>query len=113
MSSSPSKPSLRSVTEMASTLGAQLRSPYRRMQKLLYTGLERKHPDIRSAHSAVFRHIAADGSRLTDLADQAEMTKQSMAYLIGYLEERGYVKTGKHPDDGRAVLVKLTVKGRG
>ena len=40
------------------------------------------------------------------------MTKQSMAYLVGHLADCGYLKTGKHPEDGRAVLVKLTPKGK-
>ncbi len=112
MSSPPSPLSGRSAPDLAHTLGAVLRSPYRRLQKQLYREMERRFPDIRRAHSVVFRHVAEGGSRLTDLAEQAEMTKQSMAYLVGHLAAAGYVKTGKHPDDGRAVLVKLTAKGR-
>jgi DNA-binding MarR family transcriptional regulator len=98
--------------ETAATLGALLRSPYRRLQARLYADLAQKFPEIRAAHSSVFRHIAPDGSRLVDLAEQAELTKQSMAYLVTYLEKHGYVRTGDHPEDGRAVLVSLTVKGR-
>jgi DNA-binding MarR family transcriptional regulator len=70
-----------------------------------------KFPEVRQAHSAVFRHIAAGGSRLTDLADQAEMSKQSMAYLVGYLTKHGYVRADDHPEDGRARRVRLTPKG--
>jgi DNA-binding MarR family transcriptional regulator len=112
MSSSPPIHSSRSATELAETLGARLRLPYRRLQKELYAEMERQFPDIRRAHSVVFRHLAPKGSRLTDLAEQADMTKQSMAYLVGHLTELGYLKTGKHPEDGRAVLVQLTAKGR-
>jgi DNA-binding MarR family transcriptional regulator len=103
---------LRSFTELADTLGARLRAPYRRLQRRLYARIEAEFPDVRRAHSAVFRHIVPDGSRLTDLAEQAEMTKQSMAYLVAHLEEQGYVRMNKHPEDGRAMLVKLTAKGR-
>lgn len=112
MSSTTDNSSPRSFPEMAATLGALLRAPYRRLQRELYAGLERKFPEVRRAHSVVFRHLAPDGSRLTDLAENAEMTKQSMAYLVGHLAEAGYVKTSRHPDDGRAILVRLTARGR-
>jgi DNA-binding MarR family transcriptional regulator len=49
--------------------------------------------EIRPAHTAVFQHIGADGSRLTDLAERAQITKQSMGYLVDYLEERGYLES--------------------
>jgi len=101
-----------SITELATTLGAQLRAPYRRLQRRLYADLARKFPEVRRAHSAVFRHIAPEGSRLTELAEQAEMTKQSMAYLVEHLAGRGYVRMERDPADGRAVRVKLTAKGR-
>lgn len=100
-----------SFPEDAATLGALLRIPYRRLQQRLYTGLGGKFPEIRPAHSVVFRHIAPGGSRLTDLAAHAEMSKQSMAYLVGYLASHGYVRMDEHPDDGRARQVQLTAKG--
>jgi DNA-binding MarR family transcriptional regulator len=97
--------------DQAVTLGSLLRAPYRRLQQQLYADLAEKFPEVRRAHSVVFRHIAADGSRLTDLAEQAEMSKQSMAYLIGHLARYGYVRTEDHPEDGRARRVRLTAKG--
>lgn len=100
-----------SFPESAATLGALLRAPYRRLQQLLYAELAQKFPEVRRAHSVVFRHIAPGGSRLTDLADQAEMSKQSMAYLVGYLTTHGYVRADDHPDDRRALRVNLTAKG--
>lgn len=100
-----------SFPERAVTLGALLRAPYRRLQQLLYAELGEKYPEVRRAHSVVFRHIAAGGSRLTDLADEAEMSKQSMAYLVGYLTKHGYVRADDHPDDRRALRVNLTAKG--
>jgi hypothetical protein len=43
---------------------------------LAYASLaEKGFPEIRPAHSAVFRNISPGDSRLTDLADQAGMTK--------------------------------------
>jgi DNA-binding MarR family transcriptional regulator len=67
--------------------------------------------DIRPAHTAVFQHIDADGSRLTDLAERAQITKQSMGYLVDYLEERGYLERRPDPTDRRVALICLTNRG--
>lgn len=67
--------------------------------------------DIRPAHTAVFQHIKAEGSRLSELAERAQMTNQSMGYLVDYLEERGYVERVPDPSDRRATLIRLTERG--
>jgi DNA-binding MarR family transcriptional regulator len=59
----------------------------------------------------VFQHIEAGGSRLTDLAERAQITKQSMGYLIDYLELRGYLERRPDPSDRRAALISLTDRG--
>jgi DNA-binding MarR family transcriptional regulator len=102
-----------SFPEEAGTLGALLRSPYRKLARRLYAEMAANgFPEIRQSHSVVFRHIAPGGSRLTDLAEIAGLTKQSMAYLLGHLAEHGYVKIGTDPDDGRAKQVQLTKRGQ-
>jgi DNA-binding MarR family transcriptional regulator len=80
------------------TLGSLLREVY--------------HDDLRAAHSAVFRHIEPQGSRVSDLAAQAGMTKQSMSYLIDALVGAGYISIVQDPADGRAKLAKLTARGK-
>lgn len=98
--------------DQARTLGALLRAPYRKLADRLYDDLAgRGFSEIRPAHGAVFRHIQPEGSRLTDLAEHAGLTKQSMAYLVGHLEEHGYVALYPDPDDGRAKRVRLTRRG--
>ena len=67
--------------------------------------------DVRPAHTAVFQYIKAEGSRLTDLAEQAQITKQSMGYLVDYLEERGYLERRPDPNDRRVALICLTDRG--
>jgi DNA-binding MarR family transcriptional regulator len=49
--------------------------------------------------------------RVTDLAEHAQMTKQSMAYLVDNLQSAGYVCLVPDPSDGRAKLVQFTEKG--
>jgi len=67
--------------------------------------------DLRPAHTGVFQHIEAGGSRLTDLAERAQITKQSMGYLVDYLEQRGYLERRPDPSDRRAALISLTERG--
>ncbi|MBR0681832.1 winged helix DNA-binding protein [Roseomonas eburnea] len=102
----------RPVTEQRRTLGALLRLPHDALQREIYGSLAaRGFPEIRPAHSAVFRHIGLHGSRLTTLAERAGMTKQSMAYLVDGLAAAGHVTSTPDPDDGRARIVRLTPKG--
>lgn len=102
----------RPAPERHRTLGALLRLAYEQLQRDVYGRMAaRGFPEIRPAHSAVFRHIGADGGRLTTLAEHAGMTKQSMAYLVGGLEAAGHVRSAPDPADGRARIVRLTAKG--
>lgn len=102
----------RTISEARGTLGSLLRRPYERLQERVYGGLAaRGFADVRPAHSSVFRYILPAGSRVSDLAERAGMTKQSMAYLAQSLADLGYVAIGPDPDDGRAKLVRLTVRG--
>ena len=94
------------------TLGSLLRLPYRELQGAVYGAMaEQGFADLRTAHSAVFRHLDPSGSRVTTLAERAGMTKQSMAYLVESLCTAGYLKTVPDPADGRAKLVRLTRRG--
>lgn len=67
--------------------------------------------ELRPAHTPVFQLLAPQGSRVTELAEQAGIAKQSMGYLINYLEEHGYVERVPDPMDGRAQLVRHTARG--
>jgi Transcriptional regulators len=103
----------KSFTEEIGTLGALLRLPYQALAASMYAELaENGFPDIRPAFSSVFRHITPQGARVTDMAEQAQMTKQSMGYLVDALHERGYVELVPDPSDRRAKLVRLTERGQ-
>src|SRR4249919_2150602 len=74
---------------------------------------ERGFPDARPGHAALFMHIDRRwGTRLTDLARRARMTKQGMMLLVDDLETRGYVRRVPDTDDSRAKMVRLTARGR-
>ncbi len=93
-------------------IGILLRVPFQEIVARVSVGLaEAGFDDLRPAHTAVFQHISANGSRLTDLAERAQITKQSMGYLVDYLEESGYLERRPDPTDRRAALVCLTDRG--
>lgn len=50
--------------------------------------------------------------RITTLAAAEGVSQPSMTQLVQRLEQRGMVKRGADPSDGRAALVKLTEEGR-
>jgi DNA-binding MarR family transcriptional regulator len=53
-----------------------------------------------------------DGLRVTQLAQLAGVTKQSIAEMIDLMEAAGYVERVPDPSDGRARLVRLTRRGK-
>jgi DNA-binding MarR family transcriptional regulator len=95
-------------------LGRLLLEGHRAMAtELVALLVERGYPDIRAGHAAVFLHIdRRAGTRLTELARRAHMTKQGMMLVVDDLEGRGYVRRVSDPEDGRAKVVKLTAHGR-
>jgi DNA-binding MarR family transcriptional regulator len=68
--------------------------------------------DLRPAHSPVFQHLERGGTRIGVLAERAQITNQSMGYLVDALEARGYVERKPDPADRRAALVVITDRGR-
>ena len=69
--------------------------------------------DIRPGHGCVFGGIDPhNGSRLTDLAERAAMTKQSVGEMASDLERRGYLERVADPSDGRAKIIRLTEHGQ-
>ena len=48
---------------------------------------------------------------MTDLAPQAEITKQSAGVLVDQLEHGGYVRRVSDPADGRARLLRIAERG--
>jgi DNA-binding MarR family transcriptional regulator len=93
-------------------LGILLREPYRVANDQLHRRFaERGHPEIRTPHGNVFAFLDDDGTRVSVLAERAQVTKQSMAELVAHLERHGYVERVRDPSDGRAKLVRATRKG--
>lgn len=94
-------------------IGAFLRIPFQAVVARIYDGLMAAgYADMGPAHYVVFQHLPLEGMHLTELAERAQITKQSMGYLVDYLAERGYVERVPDPVDRRAKLVRYTERGR-
>ena len=75
------------------------------------SALASDYSDVGRSHGAVFEMLDAGGSRVSDMARRARMTRQAMGELVEDLERLGYVLRRPDPRDGRAKLVLLTEKG--
>lgn len=67
--------------------------------------------DLTIAQSRLLQRLDPAGMRLTDLAEQARVTKQTAGALVDQLQRAGYVSRQPDPTDARARLVTLTDKG--
>ena len=94
-------------------LGVALFIPYRYMEDRIFRAVQDAgFDDWTLAQVRVFQRLAPGGSRLTDLADQAQMSKQSAGVLVDQLERLGYVRRVPDPTDGRARLIVIEERGR-
>ena len=79
---------------------------------LLAWGQEAGYTNLRQSHLQVFGNIDWTGTRLTDLAARAAMTRPSMLELVDELVKAGYLERRPDQRDGRAKLICLTRDGR-
>lgn len=94
-------------------VGVLLFLPYRAMETRVFDQLaDLGFGDFTPAQGRVFQRIAREGSRVSDLAQQAGVTKQTAAFLVGQLERAGYVERAPDTTDGRASLVRITPRGQ-
>ena len=102
-----------SARKAPENLAILLREPYRVGTEVLHRRFaERGHPEIRPPHGNVMQFLDDEGTRVSVLAERAQMTKQSMAELVAHLERLGYVQRVPDASDRRAKLVRATRKGR-
>ena len=66
---------------------------------------------VSAAHIHVTRHLSLQGSRLTELADAAGMSKQAMGHLVDQCEAWGLVTRERDARDARARMVRFTPTG--
>jgi DNA-binding MarR family transcriptional regulator len=82
------------------------------VQKVFARLRDKGFNDVREGHGCVFGFIDLEhGSRLTDLAERAGLTKQAVGEAVAELERLGYVERVPDPEDGRAKIIRLTPRG--
>jgi DNA-binding MarR family transcriptional regulator len=94
-------------------IGGLLRFAWQHVRARIDAGVAAAGFDqLNPAHLALFRSEGIEGFRPTELADQMQITKQSINDLLGDLERMGYLERRPDPADARARLVHLTPLGR-
>ena len=79
-------------------------------RRQLQVQFEHGFTDLTQSHLNVLVYPPPDGIRPTELAERCFMTKQAMNYLLGELEDRGYIE--RRAEQGRrTVLIHLTRRG--
>jgi DNA-binding MarR family transcriptional regulator len=92
--------------------GLLLFIPYRALEQRVFSALaEAGFDDFTPAQARVMQRIGPDGTRLTELAEAAQVTKQTAGALVDQLERAGYVRRTPDPSDARARLVRIAERG--
>lgn len=92
--------------------GLLLYIPYRWLENRVMAALVEAGYDITAAQMKIVQRIGPDGTRLTELAEQAQVTKQTAGFLVDQLAKAGWVERVPDPSDKRARLVRISAKGR-
>jgi DNA-binding MarR family transcriptional regulator len=101
------------TVENRQNLGLLCFYPHRALEARLLAQLAAAgFDDITIAQGRIAARIGPTGTRLTDLAEQALVTKQTAGHLVDQLEKAGYVRRVPDPTDGRARLVQVAERGQ-
>lgn len=93
-------------------VGRLLNNAVRRFETRVFKLLaETGHDEARFTHLNLTRNLDAAGTRMTDIARRAGVTKQAIGELIVQCEELGLIRRVADPTDARAKLVKFTERG--
>ena len=89
-----------------------MRMPVDEIRRRMLSALhEQGFEDLIPAHLIVLRWPGPDGLRPVEVAEQTGMSKQALNYLLGQLEETGYLERVDDPDDRRSKRIRMTKRG--
>jgi DNA-binding MarR family transcriptional regulator len=93
-------------------VGRLLNNAIRRFEgRVLDLMTDAGYSQTRIAHVNLTRNLDVDGTRLTELAKRASMSKQAMGELVEQCEVLGLVARAPDPSDGRARIITFTPNG--
>jgi DNA-binding MarR family transcriptional regulator len=97
---------------MAKSLQVLLRDAHGAVDSANYAAVAHNgFADIKRWHLTVLRHLGEDGSRPSELAAHAGITRQAVTKVLDELERIDMVRRDPDPDDGRGVIVRYTDRG--
>ena len=67
---------------------------------------------VRNTHLNLLRHLDAEGTRMSDLASRANVTKAAITSLVRACTDLDLVTVGQSTEDARARVVRFSPKGR-
>lgn len=92
-------------------VGVLMLVAYRAMESRIFAGVRAAGFPGSLAQGRIFARIGPEGTRLTELAESAQVTKQTAGFLVDQLEAIGYVERRPDPVDARARLITITERG--
>src|SRR6516165_10704684 len=94
-------------------IGALLRVPFETVRDRMLAGLhERGFTDLVAAHLDVFQYPGPENQRPLELATRTRMSKQALNYLLGQLQQLGYLTRETDDSDQRSKRIRATPRGR-
>lgn len=94
-------------------IGLLLFIPSRNVENRILAAVNAAGFEVSQAQARVLMRVDPEGTRLTVLAESAQVTKQTAGFLVDQLEKAGYLERVPDPTDGRARLVRVTEKAKG
>jgi DNA-binding MarR family transcriptional regulator len=83
----------------------------RAMDREVAAMLRDRGAELTPAQATAILQVDRAGTRLTELAERAQVTKQAMMQVVDDLQSRGLVRRAPDTSDARAKMVKLTARG--
>ncbi len=94
-------------------IGALLRAAFETVRDGMLAGLhQRGYDDLVVAHLNVMQHPGPENLRPSELAARTHMSKQALNYLLGQLEQLGYLTREDDDEDQRSKRIHVTSRGR-
>ncbi|WP_182524312.1 MarR family winged helix-turn-helix transcriptional regulator [Nocardioides dongkuii] len=94
------------------SVGVLLFIPYRHLEQRILAAVNEAGFAITLPQARLVQRLDPAGSRLTDLAAAAQVSKQAAGYLVDELERARFVTRTPDPDDRRARLIVIAERGR-
>jgi DNA-binding MarR family transcriptional regulator len=87
--------------------------PWEAVHERMLAGLhQRGYSDLIAPHLNVLQYPGPEEMRPSDLATRTRMTKQALNYLLGQMEELGYLERVGDETDQRSKRIRLSPRGR-